>query len=750
MITFASVVKLLETLEHGNKTKAKRKNYVHAWANITSWVKHHENSLREDPRVIVAFLSILDPSLRTDRKYGFSEDSLAQYLVRVLGYGSTRAASLKRWKQSSGDLGLYVQRLASRAEHQTSSNGLCIVALDDLLEKLASRSRFSARRIHARGKSDSSKNLLRQILVPLSSVEIKWALRLVANLPIPIAIPSSKLIDLVQPGLSNVFALQNDLHTAVDVAFHAGSPHEAECKINYPIAVVSCAKARGIEDAWRLVDYADCFAEVKYDGERMQIHIDRSKGHPITIYSKSGRDSTLDRKNILGAILEATQTAKFRNCILEGELVVYCDAEKKIQQFSRLRYHVSRAGLPLGRDPLQSPAPNAHLCAVIFDVLMMDEELLMERNYSFRRHLLSQTLRPIIGRCMLAESYPVLSNHLQTLQKAYNGVISSNGEGIILKNSDAGPRRWAKLKQDYINGCGDTADFLCIGASFDPKREKGQLSGRRVLNTFFIGAIQQGSIRVLFTVSYGFELADLLHFHFAFQTMDPAKMDSYHGYHLEFTEGLSQMEVLFDTPAVFELLGAGFDVAPRTNYYVLRFPRFVKCQSDRGWLDCVSFRDLQHLAVRSNAAGLESRPALEYGRQVTRNRVTSTAETQSGSTEPGPSTRSSPSRCCQDTSSVCHILQHPSHVYLSYNTLQSHIELVQRLLGKLGMTGSVLLEESLACLTDQSIILIDSQQRRLTRHLLSRLIGTNTKCRMYDWRILVAAKSYAVDLNFVL
>lgn len=226
-------------------------------------------SLREDPRVIVAFLSILDPSLRTDRKYGFSEDSLAQYLVHVLGYGSARAASLKRWKQSSGDLGLYVQRLASRAEHQTSSNGLCIVALDDLLEKLASRSRFSARRIHARGKSDSSKNLLRQILVPLSSVEIKWALRLVANLPIPIAIPSSKLIDLVQPGLSNVFALQNDLHTAVDVAFHAGSPHEAECKINYPIAVVSCAKARGIEDAWRLVDYADCFAEVKYDGERM-------------------------------------------------------------------------------------------------------------------------------------------------------------------------------------------------------------------------------------------------------------------------------------------------------------------------------------------------------------------------------------------------------------------------------------------------------------------------------------------------
>ena len=37
------------------------------------------------------------------------------------------------------------------------------------------------------------------------------------------------------------------------------------------------------------------FVEVKYDGERLQIHYDKYSSQPIKIYSKSGRDSTKDR-----------------------------------------------------------------------------------------------------------------------------------------------------------------------------------------------------------------------------------------------------------------------------------------------------------------------------------------------------------------------------------------------------------------------------------------------------------------------
>jgi ATP-dependent DNA ligase len=80
------------------------------------------------------------------------------------------------------------------------------------------------------------------------------------------------------------------------------------------------------------------YAETKYDGERMQIHV--SKGC-ITIYSKSGRNSTQDRaqshdiiRTCLGItnplqVAENVKRGSFLfdvdECILEGELLVYSD-----------------------------------------------------------------------------------------------------------------------------------------------------------------------------------------------------------------------------------------------------------------------------------------------------------------------------------------------------------------------------------------------------------------------------------------
>jgi len=48
------------------------------------------------------------------------------------------------------------------------------------------------------------------------------------------------------------------------------------------------------------------WAETKYDGERAQIHVQILNGNPkITIFSKSGKDSTIDRLGVHGIISEA-------------------------------------------------------------------------------------------------------------------------------------------------------------------------------------------------------------------------------------------------------------------------------------------------------------------------------------------------------------------------------------------------------------------------------------------------------------
>lgn len=75
------------------------------------------------------------------------------------------------------------------------------------------------------------------------------------------------------------------------------------------------------------------WAETKYDGERAQIHVEVRPGRTtITIFSKSGRDSTLDRMAVHDVIYQAlgltkngdTSQSKIRqNVILDAEMVAF-------------------------------------------------------------------------------------------------------------------------------------------------------------------------------------------------------------------------------------------------------------------------------------------------------------------------------------------------------------------------------------------------------------------------------------------
>jgi DNA ligase-4 len=68
--------------------------------------------------------------------------------------------------------------------------------------------------------------------------------------------------------------------------------------------------------------------ERKYDGEYCQIHIDLSRASDgIKIFSKSGKDSTIDRIRLHRALrdslkLDTADCRIKRLCILEGELLV--------------------------------------------------------------------------------------------------------------------------------------------------------------------------------------------------------------------------------------------------------------------------------------------------------------------------------------------------------------------------------------------------------------------------------------------
>jgi len=77
---------------------------------------------------------------------------------------------------------------------------------------------------------------------------------------------------------------------------------------------------------------ASVWAETKYDGERAQIHVQISNGNPkITIFSKSGKDSTMDRLGVHGIISEVlglgSSATDSRPCSAKIKKNVVLDAE---------------------------------------------------------------------------------------------------------------------------------------------------------------------------------------------------------------------------------------------------------------------------------------------------------------------------------------------------------------------------------------------------------------------------------------
>ena len=94
------------------------------------------------------------------------------------------------------------------------------------------------------------------------------------------------------------------------------------------------------------------WAEIKYDGERAQIHVEvQPKGSPkITIFSKSKRDSTWDRAAVHPIICEAlgltgsSANARIKkNIILDAEMVAFSD--ERVDEFWRIRKLVERTAV---------------------------------------------------------------------------------------------------------------------------------------------------------------------------------------------------------------------------------------------------------------------------------------------------------------------------------------------------------------------------------------------------------------------
>jgi DNA ligase-4 len=353
-LTFGHVVDLLESLEdlaHSNKPSNGHDQRHKEDTILRTWFTEHQLLIHASDGSRIALLSTLLPGRRTDRVYGLGTGRLSHIFARCLRLGHARASQMYNWDQSGDeDFASLVCRLQEATEAGTPVVDPTLEEVDQVMHVLASRFHFSSPQIRQSASTLSADEILASLCCRMKAKQLKWLVRLMLKNLSPVVLEDWKIFRIFHPLLPGVIQLQAHFSAAIsalraieesgitkDKAVHVLGQQLVQklVGIGRPgnmVPLQSYAKARSTKHCLQLINGAKgkWSIETKHDGEYCQVHVDLSKGDYkcFQIFSKSHKDSTKDKIGVRGFLRDCLRIGRIdcgiqRNCILEGELLVY-------------------------------------------------------------------------------------------------------------------------------------------------------------------------------------------------------------------------------------------------------------------------------------------------------------------------------------------------------------------------------------------------------------------------------------------
>ncbi|KAL7030049.1 hypothetical protein ACKWTF_006496 [Chironomus riparius] len=332
------------------------------------------------------------------------------------------------------------------------------------------------------------------------------------------------------------------------------------------------------------------YSEVKYDGERVQIH---KKGNDFKFFSRNLKPV---QEHKIGKIKEYLPKA-FPNAsdlILDSEIIMVDTISGNLLPFGTLGKHK--------KNELQ----NASACLFIFDCLYFNGDDLTKKTLRDRKKFLESNMQPIKHHIELSE-YKLLTKKNELIEMTKE-VLKKGLEGLVLKGLETiyepGKRRWLKVKKDYLmqGSIADSADLVVLGAFYGT----GKMGNR--FSIFLMGCYDE-KCKVWKTVTK------------VHSGLDDATMEKMHKQISPLMEPFSSNKKLpqwvqidrslipdalttdpFKMP-VFEIVAAEFTDSDvhTANSISMRFPRITKIRKDKSPKEATTLDELTHLYEESKA-----------------------------------------------------------------------------------------------------------------------------------------------------
>lgn len=486
-----------------------------------------------------------------------------------------------------------------------SSNGLkpqtkCTLTLQEVDAYLEDLSKLT--------KEEDQMRLLKKIASRCTSNDLKMIVRLIMK-DLRINAGAKHILDALDPNAYEAFQASRDLQDVVtrilenrkDAAENGKGLQKklsVRAVLMTPVLPMLAEACRSLDTAFKKCA-SGMYAEIKYDGERVQLHM---QGDSFQFYSRSLKPVLPHKVEQLKEFIPKA-FVHGQSFILDSEVLMVDTKTGKPLPFGTLGIHK------------KAEFKDAQVCLFVFDCLHYNGENLMDKPLKDRREFLHKTMKEIPNRVTFSEQHVITKrSQLDTL---LSKVFKEGLEGLVLKDTqgvyEPGKRHWLKVKKDYLNegAMADTADLVVLGAYYGTGKKGG------IMSVFLMGCLDPESQKwcTVTKVSGGHDDKTLERLQSELGMIkiskDPSKVPSW----LKVNKGLVPDFISSDpkTSQVWEITGAEFSKAEihTAAGISIRFPRVTKIRDDKDWKTATDLPRLKQLFEISKQASDVDAKAIE-------------------------------------------------------------------------------------------------------------------------------------------
>ncbi|VDO31861.1 unnamed protein product [Brugia timori] len=448
--------------------------------------------------------------------------------------------------------------------------------VDDWLEKLSELTREKEQQMH-----------FSEICKLVSCLELKYIIRLIMK-DLRVNAGAKHMLEGLKKGAYEMFQNSRNLQGVIEKCQYADKEKllESGIVLNTPIKPMLAEPCRSIKQAMEKCN-KEMYAEIKYDGERLQLHKDGSK---FMFFSRSLKP-TLDHKvvDLNKIISEAFPTS--RDLIVDAEMLLIDTNTGKPLPFGTLGIHKKKQ------------FKDAAVCLFVFDCIYYDSNSLIEKSLRERRKFLEDNMKEIPNRILLSSCHLIKKGENDKLEILISKTIDEGLEGLVLKDLDSiyepGKRHWLKIKKDYLQGgdMADTADLILLGAFYGTGNKGGTMS------VFLMGVYDKEKQKfcTVTKCGNGHDDATLERIN---KELEPKMNKISRKYEnlpewIECSRSLVPDFIVMDPKEspVWEIAGAEFTRSDNhtASGISIRFPRVTKIRDDKNWETATSLQELEKL-----------------------------------------------------------------------------------------------------------------------------------------------------------